>query len=674
MTLRFALAGNPNCGKTTLFNQLTGSRAHVGNWPGVTVERKEGKYNKINGDEIIIVDLPGIYSLSPYSEEEVVSRDYLLTEKPDLIINIVDATNFERNMYLTSQLMETGVPVIVAMNMMDEVEALGDVIDIEKVGSWMGVQVVPITASKGIGVKNLMEKAVEIAKGKKRIYKTVLSSTEAYPYINQIRNIVNESGKDITIFSAVKLLEGDEKTHEFLKLNESLCHSIDNIIDESEKQINTEWEIKIADLRYQYITKMSEACIKRNHPVGTFTMSDKIDLIVTNRFLAIPVFLAVMLIVFQITFGAFGSFLTDGMDYIVNDIICNGIESFLYNSGASQWAVGLVVDGIISGVGMVLVFLPQILLLFLFLSILEDTGYMSRAAFIMDRLLRKFGLSGKSFVPMLMGFGCSVPAIMAARTLENEKDRRMTIILTPFMSCGARMPVYAVFAGALFANHQGIVILSLYLLGIAVALLSGVILKNTVLKGEAPTFIMELPTYRLPSVKTVVIHMWEKAKEFVVRAFTILLAASIIIWFLQTFDFSLHMVSDNSKSIFGMIGAFIAPIFKPLGFGDWRTSVALLTGFIAKEAVVSTLGILYGAGDVTELNSTLSQAISTNFTPLTAYSYLVFILLYMPCIVAFTTIKKEMASWKWTFFAVGFQTAMAWVVSFIVYQVGGLLL
>lgn len=669
---RFALAGNPNCGKTTLFNRLTGSRAHVGNWPGVTVERKEGLVH-INDEEVTIVDLPGIYSLSPYSEEEVVSRNYILQEKPDLIINIVDATNFERNMYLTSQLMESEVPIVIALNMMDEVKALGDHIDIDKLEDSLGVAVVPIAAAKNQGINELMSRAIEVAEAKSRIIRTILSDSVAYPLINEIRRVINEEEKNISLFSAIKLLERDERTIESLNLKDSTMELVNLIVENSEEELGIEWEIYVADLRYKYITELSQRVITRTRNPEDLTTTDKIDLVVTNKYLAIPVFLGIMLLVFQITFGPIGSYLQGGMEWLVNTVVLGYLERLLVSCNVADWAVGLTVNGIAAGVGMVLVFLPQILLLFTFLSILEDTGYMSRAAFIMDRLLRKFGLSGKSFVPMLMGFGCTVPAVMAARTLENERDRRMTIILTPFMSCGARMPVYAVFAGALFTAHQGMVVISLYCMGIAVALVSGLILKSTILKGEAETFIMELPTYRLPSVKTVCLHVWEKAKDFIVRAFTILLIASVLIWFLQTFDFSLNMVENNGESIFGTLGHILKPIFVPCGFGDWRATVALLTGFVAKEAVVSTLGILYGVGDGASMVA-ISDVLSTAFTPISAYSYMVFVLLYMPCVVAFATIRKEMNSWKWTLFAVGYQTGAAWIVSCLVYQVGSRLL
>ncbi len=668
--LRLALAGNPNCGKTTLFNQLTGSRAHVGNWPGVTVDRKEG-ICRVGDETVTILDLPGIYSLSPYSEEEVVSRKYLLIEKPDLIINIIDATNFERNMYLTSQLMETGIPVVIALNMMDEIEAMGDKIDVEKLSRKLNVPVVPISAVKNIGIKELMERAVDTAKKSNNYFHSVLSDTPAFPLVTEIRKIASKYGKDITLFSAIKLLENDEHIIASLDLPKEAWDLINLVVHNSEEELNIEWEIYVADLRYKYITKLTAECIKRSRNPEYLTLTDKIDLVVTNKYLAIPVFLSVMFLVFEITFGYIGSTLTDGMDYLVNSVAVENLREFMISFDVADWAVGLVADGIATGVGMVLVFLPQILLLFTFLSVLEDSGYMARAAFIMDKLLRNFGLSGKSFVPMLMGFGCTVPAVMATRTLENERDRKMTIILTPFMSCGARMPVYAVFTGAFFAAHKGIVVISLYILGIVVALLSGLILKSTVLKGEAETFIMELPNYRLPSVKTIVLHVWEKAKEFVVKAFTILLLASVVIWFLQSFDLSLNMVSDNSQSIFAEFGKLLVPVFEPCGFGDWRAAVALLAGFAAKEAVVSTLGILYGVGDASSAVE-VTSVIANHFTPLSAYSYLVFILLYMPCVVAFSAIRKEMNSIKWTLFAVGYQTLVAWIMSFLVYNIGGL--
>lgn len=674
MTYTVALVGNPNCGKTTLFNVLTGSRASVGNWPGVTVERKEGNY-KNDELEIKIIDLPGIYSLSPYSEEEVVSRKFLLNNKPDLIINIVDATNIERNFYLTTQLVETNIPVIVALNMMDEVKSNGDKINIEKMQDMLGLEVVPISASKIQGINKLMDKAILQLKNNNNKKETLLTNTNIYPYVINIKNILTKNDLNDTFFTAVKLLESDDGIIDNIEKSNVLAYNqIKSVIDKCQNDFEgQDMDILIADTRYKFITSITDSTIVRNKKYGTQTISDKIDSVITNKYLAIPFFIFIMSIVFRLTFGGITSFIMDWFDNFLNITLSNFVGEFLINVGASNWAISLITEGIIPGVGMVLVVLPQIVVLFLFLSILEDSGYMARAAFIMDRLLRKFGLSGRSFVPMLMGFGCSVPAIMAARTLENEKDRRMTIILTPFFSCGAKLPVYSVFAAALFSSNKGTVILSLYLLGILVAIISGILLKSTVLKGEASTFIMELPPYRFPSLKNLFIHVWEKIKDFVQKASTILLASSIVIWFLQKFDFSLQMVSDNANSIFGQIGTFIAPIFTPLGFGGWRESVALLTGFVAKEAVVSTLGILYKVGDVTGTND-LSTIISNSFTPLKAYSYMTFILLYMPCVVAFATIKREMNSWKWTLFTVLYQTGVAYLVAFIVYQGGSLLL
>ena len=667
--LNFVLAGNPNSGKTTLFNALTGSNSHVGNFPGVTVEHKEGIY-KGHNTNISIMDLPGIYSLSPYSQEEIVSRNYILENKPDLIINIIDATNIERNLYLTSQLMEIGIPVIIALNMMDEVESLGDKINITKIENMLGIKAVPISAAKNQGIDSLISTALEASKAKATITKSVLYNTDVQPIIEEIRKIADNQNESISLFSAIKLLEADERTIEKLSLSTHTKDLINAAITQYEQKMGIELEIYIADLRYKYITSLvNKAIVKKQSPYK-LTTTDKIDLIITNKYLALPIFFVIMFSIFEITFGKLGSLITDNLDTFINDILLNYITTFLTNINVASWLIGLIADGIFTGVGMVIIFLPQILLLFLFLSILEDTGYMARAAFIMDKLLRHFGLSGKSFVPLLMGFGCTVPAIMATRTLENERDRRMTIILTPFMSCGARMPVYVIFGSALFGQNAGIMVISLYCLGILIALLSGLLLKNTVLKGEAQTFIMELPTYRLPSLRSVLLNVWEKAKSFISKALSILLIASIFIWFLQSFDFNLNMVTNNDQSIFASIGKAITPIFKPCGFGDdWRKSVSLLTGFVAKEAVVSTLGILF-ANDTTNLTTALTQ----NFTTLSAYSYLVFILLYLPCVVAFATTKKEIKSWKWTLFAVSYQTGIAWIMSTMVYQVGLMLL
>lgn len=678
MHYRFALVGNPNCGKTTMFNEMTGSTQYVGNWPGVTIEKKEGKARKITED-VRIIDLPGIYSLSPYSKEEIIARDYIIDEKPDLIINIVDATNIERNLYLTTQVIEFGVPVVVALNMMDAVEAKGDKIDISVIEKYLGVPVVPTAASKGRGIKELMQRALEVVKesaGKTGLPERKVYDNHVEEALSEVEKIVGENNLHKGIYNrrwiSLKLLEGDEKVKEKLNVSEALMEKIKPYQDKLEKEYDNDMETIIADNRYNFISKIVDKGVKKNSKGSELTLSDKIDKVVTNRVLAIPLFLAVMFAVFQITFGIIGSFTVDWVDGLINGTVAEAVAGWLESAGSADWLNALIVNGIIGGMGSMLVFVPQIMILFLFLSLLEDSGYMARAAFVMDRLLRKLGLSGKSFIPMLMGFGCSVPAVMSTRTLENEKDRRLTIMLTPFMSCGARLPIYALFAGAFFAQNQGLVIFSIYILGIVVAIISGIILKNTVLKGEAAPFVMELPPYRIPTVKGLLIHMWDRAKGFVKKAGTIIFSASVIIWFLQTFSFSLRMVEDPANSIMGVIGKAIAPIFAPLGFGDWKSSVALLTGLVAKEVVVATLGILNGIGEIGEDTTQLATILQTTFTPLTAYSFMAFSLLYVPCIAAFATIRREMNSWKWTLFSVVYQTGVAWIVAFLIYQIGRL--
>ncbi len=654
--MNFALIGNPNSGKTTLFNHLTGSHAHVGNWPGVTVEKKEGKYLK--SKNINIIDLPGIYSLSPYSSEEIVSRNYILNEKPDLVINIVDASNIERNLYLTSQLLETEAPVIVALNMMDAAEAAGLKINIKKLEIMLGVDIIPISANKNEGIDELMKAAVKRSK-EKRIFKFLLSETPVGAQAKLIRNAAKSDGANITLFSALRLLEADENEAKRAGLSQSAISEINKII---QKAPENEWDIKIAQLRYELIENISKQCIEKIQNEDKPNIDYKIDNILTNRFLAIPIFLGIMFLIFNITFGKIGNIFKAFADKIV-DFLCSGSKDIIISLGAGDWAVSLLSDGIISCLGAVLVFLPQIIILFFFLSILEESGYMARVAFIMDRPLRKFALSGKSFVPMLMGFGCSVPAIMASRTIENEKDRIMTIILTPFMSCGARLPVYAVFASAFFSAKSGYVIMSLYLFGIAAALLSALILKSSVLKPGESSFILELPPYRLPSAKTVFIRVWEKAKEFLKKVFTTLLIVSVIIWFLQNFNLQLRACSAE-ESIFALLGKIIYPIFQPLGIKNWRACAALLSGFAAKEAVLSSLSALYAS------SGNLSLALKADFTPLSAYSYLVFILLYMPCVAACAAMKKELKSFKLTAFALCYQCAIAWIASFLVYRIG----
>ncbi len=690
MALKFALAGNPNSGKTTLFNELTGSTAHVGNWPGVTVDRKEGRC-KVGSQTVEIIDLPGIYSLSPYTQEEVITRNYIVDESPDLIINIVDATNLERNLYLTTQLLETDIPMIVALNMMDQVEKNGDRIDTPALEKALGVPVMPVSALKGTGVKALLERALTVAAEPRR-GGTVLSGTEVAGQLSAIIKAVEAAGLKHPVFQAVKLLENDPlpaASASSLALGE-----IDAARQAAAKACGADdFEAWIADRRYRHITgHYAQALKKKKEGAGSLTRSDKVDKLLTNRLLGIPVFLLFMFLVFHLTFGEslFGTGLPSpgvwlqGLTEELVGWLGGLIESLLTALNASDWAFGLLVDGIIGGVGAVLSFVPQIMLLFLFLSILEDSGYMARAAFIMDRLLRRFGLSGRAFLPMLMGFGCSVPALMAARTLPNEKDRRLTMMLVPFMSCGAKLPIYSVFAAALFAQSSDLVVFAIYMAGLLIAILSGIVLKKTVMKNEASPFIMELPAYHLPRLKNLALHLWEKLKGYVVRAGTVILAATIVIWFLSNFNFRLQMVDpDSAESILGVIGNGIRFLFLPLGFASgsdgWKAVVAILTGFIAKEAVISTLGVLYNpgiGGDALEdegAGTALAAAITATFSPLAAVSFMVFNLLNVPCMAAVATLRSEMGSSKWTWFTIGFWFVTAWVVSFLVFNVGTLL-
>lgn len=681
MGYRYALAGNPNCGKTTLFNAVTGSNQYVGNWPGVTVEKKEGKITHDNMDASI-VDLPGIYSLSPYSMEEVVTRNYILEEKPNLIIDIVDATNLERNLYLSLQLAELGIPMVIALNMMDTVEKRGDTIDTALLSALLDIKIVPISASKNTGIHKLLHAAQHEAthglpdsqENSRHIDRHLgmcdppdIYTGTVRKAILQIEQIIKDTcrKKDLPLrWSAVKLIEGDEPTLQTLDLTDTQLDCVESIVSELETQ-NIDREMVIADQKYQYICSVTQKAVKRKYGAEHLTVSDKIDRIVTNRYLAIPIFFAFMLGIFYITFGALGANLTSLVDTLINEQFAGLVRGFLQNLNAADWAVGLVCDGVIGGVGAVLSFFPQILLLFLFLSVLEDSGYMSRAAFIMDRALHTIGLSGKSFVPMLMGFGCSVPAIMATRTLENEKDRRITMMLIPFMSCSAKMPVYAMFIAAFFPNSKWLVVGSLYLLGLVIAIINAFILQKTVLKGGHAPFVMELPPYRLPTAKTLGLHLYDKIKDFVTKAGTVLLGASIVIWFLQYFSFSLKPVENSADSILGMIGSFIAPVFAPLGFGDWISSVSMLSGLLARESIVSTMGILRGAGDAGAITSILASA----YTPAQAYAFMVFSLLFIPCIAAVTTLRREMNSRKWTAFALVFQAVVAWVITFVVYNI-----
>ena len=671
-TMRIALAGNPNCGKTTLFNALTGSNQYVGNWPGVTVEKKEGTAH-LGDKALTVVDLPGIYSLSPYSMEEIVARDFIIGEAPDCVIDIVDATNLERNLYLTVQLLELERPTVLALNFMDEVEKRGDRIDVARLSKELGIPVVPITARTGEGLEQLLHTAHR----QMHLGFTVEPDDLYDDYTHDIHHRMGELIHDYAYaanlpahWASIKLLEGDEVVQQALNLPPKVQTQLDAIVAEYENSSDLgDRETLIADSRYQYIEKVVAASVTKGQQPGTLTLTEKIDKVVTHRIFAIPLFLCTMLVMFVITFGPFGSWLSD--------LVGKGIGLFgawlgaaLTSLGVSHVLVSLICDGIIAGVGGVLTFLPQIALLFLFLSFLEDSGYMSRAAFIMDRLLRRFGLSGKAFIPMLMGFGCSVPAIMGARTMENEKDRRMTILLIPFMSCSAKLPVYGLISAAFFGPWAGLVVFGLYVIGMAVGILSGLFFKKSLFVGEPAPFVLELPPYRLPSLGNMLTHVWQKVKGFLIKAGTLILLMSVILWLLQSFDFSLHMVEDTSQSMLGTLGGFIAPIFAPLGFGHWQAAVALLTGLIAKEMVVSSLSMFYGFS-LTAASSQVAAAM-VGFTPLSAFSMLVFILLYVPCVAAVSTLFKELGSPKWAWFSIVWQLGCAYVVSLLVYQLGAL--
>lgn len=676
MKYTIALAGNPNSGKTTLFNELTGAKQHVGNWPGVTVDKKEGIYRK--DKEITILDLPGTYSLSPYSAEEIVARDYIVKEKPDAVINIVDATNIERNLYLTLQILETQIPTVIALNMMDEVEARGDVIDIQKLSKQLGVKVVPITARSGKGLKELMEAAAQTAKNGNKselldIYDDNISSS-----VNKIEEILSDVNGEERVWKAIKLLEGDEIVTK--SLSSSSLTAVEKIIKEAEKHADGDTEAKIADLRYQFIAKVVKASVKKKHTGHVETTSDKLDKILTNRIFAIPIFAAIMYLMFSITFGEGPLGIGVWLQTLVTDFwdgpLTTTIQDFLVNAGASAWAESLVIDGILAGLGGIISFLPQILVLFLLMSVLEDSGYMARVAFVMDRIFRRFGLSGKSFIPLLMGFGCSVPALMASRTLENEKERRLTMMITPFMSCGAKLPIYLMFAATLFPNdNQTLVVYSIYFLGLAVAILSGIILSKTMFKGDVSSFIMELPQYRIPTLRSVLIHAWDKLKGFAIKAGTIIFASTVLIWLLSNFNFS--GMTDMENSFLASIGRTFQFIFAPLGFGNWRAAVGTFTGFIAKENIVSTFAILFGSSDeIAEAAAEGAAAlpgVTEIFTKVSAFSYMAFNLLCMPCFAAVGAIRREMGSLKWTLTTIAFQMATAWIVAFLIYQIGNLI-
>lgn len=664
-----ALAGNQNCGKTTLFNQLTGSNQHVGNFPGVTVDRKSGEVRGHKNCEV--VDLPGIYSIRPYTNEEIVARDFLIDEKPDAIINIADATNIERNLYLTLQMLEMNIPMVLALNMMDEVRNNGGTIDVKGLSERLGIPVLPISAAKNEGIDELISKVVECAEKKKTPKKLDFCRGAVHRCIHAVSHMVEDHAllADMSPrFAATKLVENDPDINKKLKLNDNELEMIEHSVSEMEKELDMDRNAALADMRYTFIEEVCRDTVVKCRESKEHIRSVKIDNILTGKYLAIPLFLCIMLLIFWITFGSVGVWLSDIFSAFI-DFIISGVDKALTVYGLNPIVHSLIIDGIFAGVGSVLSFLPTIVTLFFCLSILEDSGYMARVAFVMDKLLRKIGLSGRSFVPMLIGFGCSVPAIMATRTLSSERDRRMTIFLTPYMSCSAKLPIYAVFTAAFFPKYKALVMMALYVGGMLVGVICGLIMNKTKFKGNPVPFVMELPNYRLPSAKSVGMLMWDKAKDFMQKAFTVIFFATIIIWFLQTFDLRLNVAENSSDSLLAMLGTVIAPLFRPLGFGDWRAATALITGFSAKEAVVSTLAVLTGSS-VADLGTVLGGM----FTPLSAASFLVFTLLYTPCVAAIAAVKREMGSGWSAFVMVLMQCFAAWVVSFAVYNVGTLIL
>lgn len=670
MAIRIALAGNPNSGKTTMFNELTGSSQYVGNWPGVTVEKKEGRLRGHKDTQI--VDLPGIYSLSPYTLEEVVARNFIINDRPEAIINIVDSTNIERNLYLTTQFLEMGAPVVIALNMMDLLQKSGDTINKEKLSEMLGCDVIETTALKGTGAREVAERAIELAKKGERQKNVVRFADEVEEAILEIEK---ELGTGITDKSkrwfAIKLLENDAKAAEALSLTPNQSIRITELRKKLEDMFDDDIESIITFQRYEFIGKVMASCVvKLNRHRDT--VSDRIDRIVTNRVLGFPIFAFVMFLVYYVSITTIGTMGTDWVnDVLFGEIVPNAADSILTSLNVSDWLYSLVQDGIIAGVGAVLGFLPQMMVLFFMLALLEDTGYMARVAFIMDRIFRRFGLSGKSFIPMLIGTGCSVPAIMASRTIENERDRRITVMTTSFIPCSAKLPIIALIAGALFPDTSWVGP-STYFVGIGAVIISGIILKKTKsFSGDPAPFVMELPPYHMPSVKGLFIHMWDRAKSFVKKAATIIFLASALIWFLSSFSWSMEMV-DASDSILASIGNLIAPIFAPLGWGDWRAAVAAITGLIAKENVVGTFGVLYGFEEVAEDGAEIWDTLRMSFTQISAYSFLVFNLICAPCFAAIGSINREMGTPKWTLIAITFQTVLAYVLSLIVYQIGTL--
>ena len=666
----FALAGNQNCGKTTLFNALTGSNQHVGNFPGVTVDQKVGEIK--DGKSGSVVDLPGIYSLRPYTQEEIVTRDFILKEKPDGIINIVDATNIERNLYLTLQLLELRVPMVLALNMMDEVRANGGTIDVQELSRCLGIPVVPISAVKSEGVSELLDQAVHTARTKTlpKVYDFCSEESAVHRCIHAVVHMIQDHADKAGIparFAATKLIEGDENIMQQLHLDQNEKELLEHCIVQMESESDLDRNAALADMRYSFIESVVEICVVKCHESREHRRSVQMDKILTGKYTALPVFFGVMFLIFYLTFNLIGQNLSDFLSLGI-DKLTLVVDKGLTAYGINPVVHSLIIDGVFAGVGSVLSFLPIIVTLFFFLSILEDTGYMARVAFVMDRLLRKIGLSGRSFVPMLIGFGCTVPAIMATRTVSSDRDRKMTILLTPYMSCSAKIPIYAVFSAAFFPDHAALVMIGLYVTGILLSILLALVLKGTAFRGQPVPFVMELPNYRMPSAKSVGLLLWEKARDFLERAFTVIFLATIIIWFLQTFDAKLNVVTDSADSLLAIVGRFISAVFKPLGFNDWRVATALISGFTAKEAVVSTLAVLLGTS-----TANLGAALGALFTPLSALSFLVFTLLYTPCIAAVTTIRRELGSFWRMLGVVALQCSVAWLVGMLVYQIGGLL-
>ncbi len=670
MSIEIALVGNQNSGKTTLFNQMTGSSLNVGNFPGTTVEKKEGIVK--HHHEVKVVDLPGVYSLSPYTEEERITRDCLLHAEADVVVNVIDATCFERSLYLTLQVIEMNFPTVLAVNMMDELRASGRHLDMEGLQQALGIPVVPISAFRGEGIEELVTAAMTSAKNHTLPRKMDFCSGPAHKAIHSIAHIIEDAavGAKLPIrFSACKLVEGDDEIKEMLALSEGDSQMVEMLVAEMEQRLGTDRDAAIADMRYAFIEQYCCPFLKGKSVDKGQSRSIKIDKLLTHRILAMPIFVGIMGVIFYLTFGLIGPIFNDWMAAGVAEITAL-TETILVDLGLNPVVQSLIIDGAFAGVGSILSFLPTIILLFFFLALLEGSGYMARVAFVFDHLLRKIGLSGRSFVPMLLGFGCTVPAVMSTRTLGSDRDRKMTILLLPFMSCSAKLPIYSVFTMAFFDHYRSLVMISLYVGGILVGILCALLMKHTVFRGSPMPFLMELPSYRIPDKKVVAMNLWQETRDFITRAFTVIFAASIVIWVLQSFDLTWHQVADSGDSMLAGFGKILAPIFAPLGFGDWRCSTALVTGLMSKETVISTFSILVGAGDSVALASSLGSI----FTPLSAFSFLIFTLLYMPCVASFAVTRRELGSLGKALLASGFQTAVAWICAFLFYQIASLII